>query len=48
MSETDFTDVITAFEKYSVIVIHNQDIDDEQQMEFSKRFGDLENHAIFL
>ena len=48
VSETDFTDVRTAFEKYSVIVIHDQDIDDEQQMEFSKRFGDLEMMAPHL
>ncbi len=48
MSEADFTAVRDAFEKYSVIVIHDQDIDDKQQMEFSKRFGDLEMMAPHL
>jgi alpha-ketoglutarate-dependent 2,4-dichlorophenoxyacetate dioxygenase len=31
-----------AFYKYSVLVFHDQDIDDDQQIEFSKLFGPLE------
>ena len=31
-----------AFEEYSVLVFHDQRVDDEQQIAFSRRFGELE------
>lgn len=37
-----FSAIENAFEEYSVLVFHNQRIDDEQQLAFSRRFGALE------
>jgi alpha-ketoglutarate-dependent 2,4-dichlorophenoxyacetate dioxygenase len=38
-----FGQVVDAFNKYSVLVFRDQDIDDEQQVAFSMRFGPLES-----
>ena len=46
--DADFADLRAVFEKHSVIIIHNQNIDDEKQMIFSKRFGELEMMAPHL
>ena len=43
ISERDFSDIKTAFEEYSILVFRDQPLTDEQQVVFSKRFGDLEN-----
>ena len=37
-----FDQVRRAFYKYSVLVFHDQDIDEDQHIAFSKRFGPLE------
>ena len=39
--DDDFNALRAAFEEYSVIVLPSQDLDDERQMEFSKRYGPL-------
>jgi len=46
--DDDFAAVRAAFEEYSVIVLPSQDLDDERQTEFSKRFGPLEMMAPHL
>ena len=35
-------EILAAFDEYSVLVFHDQPMDDEQQIEFSKYFGTLE------
>jgi alpha-ketoglutarate-dependent 2,4-dichlorophenoxyacetate dioxygenase len=42
LSDADFAKVEAAFEHYGVIVFHGQHITDDQQIEFSERFGLLE------
>ncbi len=42
ISDADFADLRAAFEEYSVIVLPDQDLDDDAQIAFSKRFGPLE------
>src|SRR5690242_13034266 len=42
VSDADFQSVRDAFERYSVLVFPNQDIDHAQQIAFSERFGPLE------
>src|SRR3954462_1678256 len=32
-------------DRYAVLVFHNQDITDEQQIAFSRNFGEIENSA---
>lgn len=46
--DEDFEALHAAFEEYSVIVLPGQDLDDERQMTFSKRFGPLEMMAPHL
>ena len=46
--DDDFNALRAAFEEYSVIVLPSQDLDDERQMEFSKRYGPLEMMAPHL
>ena len=43
ISQSDFSDIKSAFERYSILVFPNQPLTDEQQVVFSQRFGDLEN-----
>lgn len=38
----DFAKLRSAFEEHSVIVLPEQDLDDDRQVDFSKRFGPLE------
>ena len=42
MTEAEFQVVEAAINRFGVVVIPGQDIDDEQQMEFAQRFGPLE------
>tara|TARA_B100000676_G_scaffold134045_1_gene132955 strand:- start:12955 stop:13836 length:882 start_codon:yes stop_codon:yes gene_type:complete len=42
MSDEDFAVIRQALDDYGVLVFHDQDISDEQQAAFSKRFGELE------
>lgn len=37
-----FAEISAAFERYSVLVFHDQPVSDEQQVAFSRRFGPLE------
>jgi alpha-ketoglutarate-dependent 2,4-dichlorophenoxyacetate dioxygenase len=40
--EGRFAEIRTAFEEYSLILFRDQDLDDEKQVAFSRRFGPLE------
>ncbi|MBH68753.1 MAG: hypothetical protein CMM58_10410 [Rhodospirillaceae bacterium] len=40
--DSDFADILRAFNEYSVLVFRDQSITDEQQISFSERFGPLE------
>ena len=42
LSESDFADVVKAFDEHSVLVFRGQPLSDEEQISFSKRFGSLE------
>jgi alpha-ketoglutarate-dependent 2,4-dichlorophenoxyacetate dioxygenase len=42
VSAADFAEIVWLFNDFSVLVFHNQDITDEQQIAFSRRFGPLE------
>src|SRR5258706_1895711 len=42
LDDATFRSIENAFEEYSVLVFHDQRIDDEQQLAFSRRFGTLE------
>ena len=42
LDEPMFQVIFEAFQDYSVLVFHDQELTDEQQMAFSKRFGALE------
>ncbi len=42
LDDATFAEIDDAFETYSVLVFPNQDLDDEAQIAFSRRFGDLE------
>jgi alpha-ketoglutarate-dependent 2,4-dichlorophenoxyacetate dioxygenase len=42
LDETDWAAIRAAFEEHSVLVFHDQPLDDEQQVAFSGRFGPLE------
>ena len=44
--ERDFETVRAAFDQYSVLVYRDQDITDEQQIRFTKRFGPLEGTKV--
>jgi alpha-ketoglutarate-dependent 2,4-dichlorophenoxyacetate dioxygenase len=44
--DADFEAVRTAFDQYSVLVYRDQDITDEQQLRFTKRFGPLEGTKV--
>lgn len=46
VSDADFSAIEDAFESHSVLVFPGQDLDDDSQIAFSRRFGDLEKtHA---
>jgi alpha-ketoglutarate-dependent 2,4-dichlorophenoxyacetate dioxygenase len=42
MDDGTFAEIRAAFDEHSVLVFHDQSLDDERQMEFSRRFGPLE------
>lgn len=42
MDDSTFAEIRAAFEEYSVLVFHNQSLDDARQIAFSQRFGPLE------
>ncbi len=42
MDDATFAEIRSAFEEYSVLVFHDQDLDDARQIAFSQRFGRLE------
>ena len=42
LDEVTFQRIFDAFQEYSVLVFHDQQLTDEQQMTFSRRFGPLE------
>ena len=42
LADTAWHEIENAFEDYSVLVFHDQRLDDEQQIAFSRRFGELE------
>ena len=42
LSENEFMAICEAFDRYTVVVIPNQPVTDEQQIAFSERFGLLE------
>ena len=41
VSDTDMADVVRLFNDFSVLVLHDQDINDEQQIRFSRKFSEL-------
>jgi alpha-ketoglutarate-dependent 2,4-dichlorophenoxyacetate dioxygenase len=41
VSDADVADIVRLFNEYSVLVFRHQDIDDEQQLRFSRRFSDI-------
>src|SRR5258707_564890 len=42
LDDATFAEIENAFETYSVVVFPGQPLDDENQIAFSRRFGDLE------
>ena len=42
MDDTTFAEIRAALDEYSVLVFHDQSLDDERQIAFSRRFGPLE------
>ncbi|WP_158931690.1 TauD/TfdA family dioxygenase [Acidisphaera sp. S103] len=42
MDDATFAEIQAAFEEHSVLVFHDQTLDDEKQIAFSRRFGPLE------
>src|SRR5258706_1263358 len=42
LDDATFAEIENAFETYSVVVFPGQPLDDESQIAFSRRFGDLE------
>jgi alpha-ketoglutarate-dependent 2,4-dichlorophenoxyacetate dioxygenase len=47
LSDADFGEIQDAFHRYGVLVLRDQDINDEQQVAFSSRFGNLETSLGF-
>jgi alpha-ketoglutarate-dependent 2,4-dichlorophenoxyacetate dioxygenase len=46
LDDTAFEDVRSAFYDYSVLVFPDQPLDDDQQVAFSQRFGELERTML--
>lgn len=42
MDEATFAEIRAALDDYSVLILHDQSLDDEKQIAFSRRFGPLE------
>jgi alpha-ketoglutarate-dependent 2,4-dichlorophenoxyacetate dioxygenase len=47
VGDADFEAISEAFHRYAVLVLRDQDINDEQQVAFSERFGPLETSLGF-
>jgi taurine dioxygenase len=47
MSESQFGEIHRAFLEHGVLLFRNQNITREQHIEFSRRFGELDDHAAF-
>jgi alpha-ketoglutarate-dependent 2,4-dichlorophenoxyacetate dioxygenase len=45
LSREDAAAIETGMDRYAVLVFHGQDITDEQQIAFSRNFGEIENSA---
>jgi alpha-ketoglutarate-dependent 2,4-dichlorophenoxyacetate dioxygenase len=45
LSRDDVAAIHAAMDRYAVLVFHDQDVDDEQQLAFTRSLGDIE-HAI--
>ena len=41
VNDTDIRQIVDLFNEYSVLIFHNQKINDEQQIRFSRRFSEL-------
>jgi taurine dioxygenase len=46
LDEVTFAGIRAAFHRHSVIVLRNQRITEQQQIDFSRRFGELEIHVL--
>lgn len=46
MSDAVFEKIRQAMVEYTVLVLHGQDMTPEQHIDFSRRFGKLENHVL--
>ncbi|HZT88925.1 MAG TPA: TauD/TfdA family dioxygenase [Stellaceae bacterium] len=46
MDDTTFAEIRAALDEYSVLVFHDQSLDDERQIAFSRRFGPLEMSGL--
>ena len=44
MSESTFGEIHNAFLQYGILLFRNQDISREQHIDFSRRFGELDDH----
>jgi len=42
LTDAVFADIEAAFERYAVLIFHNQPISEEEQLAFARRFGELE------
>jgi alpha-ketoglutarate-dependent 2,4-dichlorophenoxyacetate dioxygenase len=42
VSPSDFADIVAALDQYAVLVFHDQSINDDQQVDFARRFGPLD------
>ena len=42
LDDATFREIEDAFDEHTILVFHDQRIDDEQQLAFSRRFGALE------
>src|SRR5262249_38827724 len=42
MDDATFAEIRAALDDYSVLIFHDQSLDDERQVAFSRRFGQLE------
>ena len=47
LNDADFAIIRDAFYKYAVLVLRDQNINDDQQIAFSERFGALETSLGF-
>ena len=48
LNDATFAEVLDAFNTYSVLLFREQDISDDQHVEFSRRFGKLEETTFSI